>query len=65
MSSTSFFYAGENPAGNQTVEKAHAALMNSAGHRANILNPNYTHIRIGIVQGGQYGAMFTQHFIGI
>lgn len=56
--------AGENLAGNSTVEKAHTALMNSAGHRANILNANYTHIGIGIIDGGPYGKMFTQHFIG-
>lgn len=56
--------AGENIAGNQTVERAHTALMNSAGHRANILNPNYTHIGIGIQNGGNYGMMFTQMFVG-
>lgn len=60
----SFRYAGENLAGNQTVERAHAALMNSPGHRANILNPNFTHIGIGIVAGGPYGKMFTQMFVG-
>jgi uncharacterized protein YkwD len=38
--------------------------MNSAGHRANILNKAYTHIGIGIVKGGQYGMMFTQEFVG-
>lgn len=59
----SFGYAGENLAGNQTVERAHEALMNSPGHRANILNPNYTHVGIGIVEGGEYGKMFTQLFI--
>lgn len=58
-----FGYAGENLAGNQTVERAHEALMNSPGHRANILNPNYTHVGIGIVDGGNYGKMFTQLFI--
>lgn len=56
--------AGENLAGDQTVEKAHQALMNSPGHRKNILNPGYTHIGIGIVEGGPYGAIFTQLFIG-
>ena len=56
-------YAGENLAGNQSVEKAHEALMASPGHRQNILNPNYTHIGIGIVKGGSYGTMFTQLFI--
>lgn len=56
--------AGENIAGNSSVTGAHTALMNSTGHRANILNPNYTHIGIGIVSGGSYGIMFTQQFIG-
>lgn len=55
--------AGENIAGNQTVQKAHEALMNSPGHRENILSPDYTHIGIGIKQGGQYGNMFTQMFL--
>lgn len=55
--------AGENIAGNQTVAKAHEALMNSPGHRANILSPDYTHIGIGIKSGGPYGSMFSQMFI--
>lgn len=55
--------AGENIAGNQNVQKAHESLMNSPGHRQNILNPDYTHIGIGIKQGGQYSNMFTQMFI--
>lgn len=59
-----FNYAGENLAGNQSVENAHTSLMNSPGHRANILNPNYTSIGIGIIDGGPYGKMFTQEFIG-
>ncbi len=56
--------AGENIAGNSSVPGAHTALMNSSGHRANILNSQYTHVGIGIVQGGQYGMMFTQMFVG-
>ncbi|MGI6685601.1 MAG: CAP domain-containing protein [Bacillota bacterium] len=56
--------AGENLAGHQTVDGAHNGLMNSPGHRANILNKNFTHIGIGIIDGGKYGKMFTQHFIG-
>ncbi|MEW6624272.1 MAG: CAP domain-containing protein [Bacillota bacterium] len=55
--------AGENLAGAPTVETAHTNLMNSSGHRANILNAKYTHIGIGIVDGGPYGKMFTQMFI--
>lgn len=60
----SYRYAGENLAGAPTVERAHTGLMNSQGHRANILNPNYTRIGIGVIDGGRYGKMFTQHFAG-
>ncbi|MBS4031894.1 MAG: LysM peptidoglycan-binding domain-containing protein [Clostridiales bacterium] len=56
--------AGENLAGAPTVERAHTGLMNSPGHRANILNPNFTHIGIGAITGGRYGMMFTQMFVG-
>ncbi|HLN60492.1 MAG TPA: CAP domain-containing protein [Symbiobacteriaceae bacterium] len=38
--------------------------MNSPGHRANILKPEFTKIGIGIVSGGPYGLMVTQQFIG-
>lgn len=56
--------AGENIAGAATVESAHQNLMNSPGHRANILNSSFTQIGIGIVSGSQYGKIFTQMFIG-
>ncbi|KUO52880.1 MAG: hypothetical protein APF76_14740 [Desulfitibacter sp. BRH_c19] len=59
----SYTRAGENLAGAPTVESAHTNLMNSPGHRANILNKDFTHIGIGIIDGGQYGKMFTQMFI--
>ncbi len=55
--------AGENIAGNRSVKNAHEGLMNSPGHRKNILNPNFTHIGLGIKDGGPYGKMFTQMFI--
>jgi len=55
-------YAGENIAGNQSVQAAHTSLMNSSGHRANILNSKFKHVGIGIVNGGPYGMMFTQEF---
>lgn len=57
-------YAGENLAGAPTVDVAHRALMNSPGHRANILNPHFTHVGIGIARGGPYGYMYTQMFTG-
>ncbi|AST97187.1 CAP domain-containing protein [Shouchella clausii] len=60
----SYNTAGENLAGNQTVDAAHNALMNSQGHRENILNSNYTEVGIGVVDGGPYGKMFVQLFKG-
>lgn len=60
----SYRTAGENLAGAPTVDQAHSALMNSAGHRQNILNPNFNRIGVGIATGGPYGKMFTQLFIG-
>lgn len=54
---------GENIAGNRTVEGAHTSLMNSSGHRQNILNPSFTHLGVGVVAGGPYGLMITEIFI--
>jgi uncharacterized YkwD family protein len=58
-----YLQAGENIAGNQSVQNAQNALMNSPGHRKNILSPNFTHIGLGIQKGGPYGNMFSQMFI--
>lgn len=57
--------AGENIAGAADVNSAHQSLMNSPGHRANILNAGYNQIGIGIVTGSMYGNIFSQEFIGI
>ncbi|SFR04329.1 CAP domain-containing protein [Desulfoscipio geothermicus] len=59
----SYSYAGENLAGAPSVSMAHENLMNSSGHRRNILNSNFTEVGIGIVNGGPYGKMFVQMFI--
>lgn len=56
--------AGENLAGAPTVNSAHTNLMNSSGHRANILNGNFKEVGIGIVDGGPYGKVYVQLFIG-
>jgi uncharacterized YkwD family protein len=56
--------AGENLACNRSVEAAHQALMESPGHRQNILNPAFTRIGVGIVKGGMCGYMYTQMFVG-
>jgi len=57
-----FISAGENLALAQTVEIAHTNLMNSPGHRANILNPDFGHVGIGIMDGGFHGLMISQEF---
>jgi uncharacterized protein YkwD len=57
-----FRAAGENLALAPTVEIAHNGLMNSPGHRANILNPAFGRVGIGAADGGLHGKMFTQNF---
>ena len=57
----SYRSAGENIAkGYATPQAVVNGWMNSSGHRANILNANYTHIGVGYVSGGNY---WTQMFI--
>lgn len=51
---------GENLAYAPDVESAHTGLMNSEGHRKNILDPAWTRIGIGVIDGDVYGKMFTQ-----
>ncbi|MFC3041244.1 CAP domain-containing protein [Virgibacillus xinjiangensis] len=54
--------AGENIAkGQRTPEEVVNGWMNSEGHRANILNADYTHIGVGYVEDGNH---WTQQFIG-
>jgi uncharacterized YkwD family protein len=62
--SISYMRAGENLAtGQKTPEIVVNAWMNSEGHRANIMNPAYNKIGIGIVAGGKYGGYtWTQIF---
>ena len=57
-----FRAAGENLALAQTLELAHTNLMNSPGHRANILNPSFGRLGIGVLDGGYYGLMVSQEF---
>ncbi len=58
-----YIYAGENIAGNTSVKEAHESLMDSEGHKENILNPEFTHVGIGVKEGSKYGKIFTQIFI--
>ncbi|ABO49904.1 Allergen V5/Tpx-1 family protein [Desulforamulus reducens MI-1] len=59
-----YHYAGENLAGAADVNTAHVNLMNSPGHKANILKPEYTKVGIGVVKGGRYSKIFVQLFNG-
>ena len=54
--------AGENLALAPTLAIAHNGLMNSPGHRANILRKDFGRLGIGILDGGRYGLMITQNF---
>lgn len=60
----SFKSAGENIAGNQTIEGAFKAWMSSDGHKKNILNTSFNKIGIGITESKTYGKVFVQQFIG-
>jgi uncharacterized protein YkwD len=59
----------ENVARAYGVGEAHAGLMNSPGHRANVLSPLATHVGIGVVLGdevsGRREMFVTQVFIRI
>ena len=55
-------YAGENLALAPSTALAMQGLMNSPGHRANILSPNFHKVGIGVIDGGIYGEMYTQDF---
>lgn len=57
-----FGLAGENLALAPTLDVAHNGLMNSPGHRANILKTQFRRVGIGVMDGGIYGKMFVQEF---
>lgn len=58
-----YTFAGENLALAPNVERAHTGLIGSPGHRRNILDPAFSKVGIGVIDGGVYGKMFTQVFI--
>lgn len=59
----SYTAAGENiAAGQKTAEEVMNSWMNSSGHKANILNKNYTQLGVGFYRGGQYGTEWVQLF---
>jgi len=58
----SYQIAGENLALAPTLATAHTGLMNSDGHRRNILDPEFKRVGIGVIDNGIYGKMFVQIF---
>lgn len=57
-----YIIAGENLALAQSLRVAHQGLMDSPGHRANILRPQFGRVGIAVLDGGMYGLMVTQNF---
>lgn len=57
-----FTAAGENLALAPNIYLAHQGLINSPGHRKNILSSDFGKVGIGAIDGGIYGEMFVQEF---
>jgi uncharacterized protein YkwD len=57
-----FNYAGENLALAPSEDLAMKGLMQSEGHKENILSTNFHQIGVGVIDGGVYGEMFCQEF---
>lgn len=58
----SYKYAGENLAYSNSVSRAHFALMQSPGHRANILNSKFSKLGISVLNGGTKGLIVIEEF---
>ena len=54
---------GENLAKNVSVDYAFSDLMESEGHRANLLHPDYSQVGIGIANGEDGFLYVTQNFM--
>lgn len=57
-----YLAAGENLAYAPSVIIAHQGLMNSPGHRENILRKEFGTLGVGVIDGGLNGKMFCQEF---
>jgi uncharacterized protein YkwD len=57
-----FLVIGENLALAPTVDLAHRGLMDSPGHRANILGDRWSRVGIGVMDAGLHGKAFAQEF---
>ena len=56
-------FRGENVAYNSSIEAAHARLMRSAGHRANVLNRRFSVAGIAVVQAPDGRYFITEDFL--
>ncbi len=59
-----FTCAAENIAGNQTMDGAFYAWMNSQSHKENIMNGDYDRMGIGVCVSPIYGKIIVQMFAG-
>jgi uncharacterized protein YkwD len=57
-----YTFAGENLAFAPNVELAMKGLMQSKGHRENILSKDFGKLGIGVIDAGIYGQMYCQEF---
>lgn len=56
--------AGENIAGNSSIDEAIESFMSSSTHSQNILSNSYNYIGIGISQSDKYGYVIVLMFVG-
>lgn len=55
-------FAGENLALSPNTDIAMQGLMDSPGHKANILSTDFGRVGVGVIDGGIYGEIFCQEF---
>ncbi len=63
-----FVLIAENVGRGSTAEEVNTMLLDSPGHRANALDPNLTHVGIGVVldtRGGHANILATEEFGGV
>ncbi len=59
----SYLSAGENIAGNPSIENAVKSWLNSQTHKKNILSSKYNYVGIGITKSNTYGYIIVAMFI--
>jgi len=63
LANVNFQEVAENIALAPTTALAHIGLINSPKHKANILDPDFSRVGIGVIDAGPYGLMVTQDFV--